>query len=172
MLRMVARLLKALNSEAAPVQISLALCLAMVAGLTPLASPHNFLVLLAALIIRVNLSAFILGIIFFSGLAYLLDPFFGWFGSLILTSEGLRGLWTWMYNITLFRLMNFNNTILMGSLVFSLLISVPFIPVVNRLIQKYREHVLAWVERTHLMQAFKASKLYRLYRGYVELGGG
>ena len=66
MLRAIAKLLKALNSESNPVQISLAFCFALIAGFTPLLSLHNLLVLFLVLILRVNLSAFILGLGVFS----------------------------------------------------------------------------------------------------------
>ena len=76
MIGTIAKILKALNSETAPGQISMALCFALIIGLTPLYSLHNLLVLLLVLILRVNLSAFIVGWVFFSGVAYILDPIF------------------------------------------------------------------------------------------------
>ena len=76
MLQAIAKLLKVLNSESEPGQISLAVCLAMVIGLTPFYSLHNLLVLLLVFLLRVNVSAFILGFIVFSGAAFLLDPLF------------------------------------------------------------------------------------------------
>ena len=73
-MRLLLKLFKVLNSETDPGQISLGLCLGLVAGLTPLASIHNILVLLLVLVLRVNISAFILGTFFFSGVAYVFDP--------------------------------------------------------------------------------------------------
>ena len=49
MIEAIANLLKVLNSETEPGQISLALCLAMIAGFTPVLCPHNLLVLLLVL---------------------------------------------------------------------------------------------------------------------------
>ena len=100
MLTMIARLLKVLNSETEPGQISLALCFAMIAGLTPLFSLHNLFILLIVLIIRINISSFIMGSIFFSGIAYLLDPLFHSIGFAVLTAKTLETLWTSLYNIT------------------------------------------------------------------------
>ena len=92
MLRLIARFLRVLNSETNPGQISLGFCFAMVAGLTPLMSLHNLVVLLLILILRVNLSAFLLGLGVFSGVAYLLDPLFHWYGWHILTAPSLEAL--------------------------------------------------------------------------------
>ena len=164
MIRMIARLLKVLNSESEPGQVSLAFCFAMIMGFTPLYSLHNIIVILLVLLIRVNLSGFLLGWAVFSGLAYLLDPLFHRIGLALLTASSLEGLWTALYNMTIFRLENFNNTIVMGSLFLSLVLFIPLYIVLNLGIRKYREHIMAWVQKTRFMQAFKASKLYRSYQ--------
>jgi uncharacterized protein (TIGR03546 family) len=171
MLRAVAKVLSTLNSETEPGQISLAFCLAMIAGFTPLFSLHNLLVILLVLLLRVNLSTFILGLVFFSGIAYLLDPLFHLIGLAVLTTSALEGLWTALYNMTLFRLEKFNNSIVMGSLLFSAVLFVPLYLVSNQIILRYRQHVLGWVQKSRIMRAFKASKLYRLYSTYSEFGG-
>lgn len=171
MLRMIAKLFRVLNSETEPGQISLAFCFAMILGLTPLISLHNLLVLLIVLLIRVNLSAFILGWAFFSGLAYLLDPLFHWIGLNVLTASVLKGIWTTFYNVTLFRLEKFNNSIVIGSLLFSLIFFIPLYLLLNLAIRRYRDHVLAWVQKTRIMQALKASKLYTAYQTVSGWGG-
>jgi uncharacterized protein (TIGR03546 family) len=172
MLRAIAKLLKALNSDTDPGQISLAFCFSMIAGLTPLFSPHNFLILLLVFVLRVNLSTFILGLTFFSGVAYLLDPIFHRIGLAALTSSGLEGLWTAFYNTTLLRLAKFNNSVVMGSLLFSLVLFAPLYFIANKMIVQYREHVLSWVQKSRIMQAFKATKLYKVYATYSQLRGG
>ena len=164
MIKTIAKLLKVLNSETDPGQISLAVCLAMVAGFTPLFSLHNLFILLLVLLLRVNLSAFILGLGFFTGIAYLLDPVFQRMGHGILTAGALNGIWTSFYNITLLRLAKFNNSIVMGSLVFSVIAFVPLLMLLNLLIRRYREHILTWVQNTRIMQLLKTSKLYSAYQ--------
>ena len=171
MLKLIAKFLKVLNSDTEPGQLSLAFCLAMVAGLTPLMSLHNILVLFLVCILRANLAAFLLGFLTFTGVAYLLDPIFNQLGLAILTAGALKPLWTSLYNITLFRLENFNNSIVMGSLLFSLILFVPMYFLFNLLIAKYRDHLLRWVEKSRLMKFFMASKLYRVYKTVTGLGG-
>ncbi|MBC2710404.1 MAG: TIGR03546 family protein [Desulfosarcina sp.] len=172
MIEAIANLLKALNSETEPGQISLALCLSMIAGFTPMLSLHNLLVLLLVLVLRVNLSAFGLGWVFFSAAAYLLDPLFHRVGLAVLTSPTLTGLWTGLYNTTWFRLDRLNNTIVMGSLLFSLVSFVPGFILFNLLIRRYRVHILAWVKRTRLMRAFEATKFYEVYQSMSGWTGG
>jgi uncharacterized protein (TIGR03546 family) len=164
MLKTFAKFLKILNSDAAPGQISLGFAFAMIAGLTPLMSLHNLVVLFLVLVLRVNLSSFLLGLALFSGLAFALDPLFHRIGLAVLTAPALEGLWTTLYNSTLWRLERFNNSIVMGSLVVSLALFAPLVLIGNRLVQKYRDHVLQWVMKTRLMQTFQASKLYDYYQ--------
>ncbi len=163
MLNSLAKLLKALNSETDPGQIALAFCFALVMGLTPLWSLHNLLVLFLVLVLRVNLSAFMLSFGFFSALAYAVDPLSHRLGLAILTAPALEALWTSLYNTALGRLEAFNNSITMGSLTLSLVSFVPLFFLATRLIEKYREHVLAWVRKSRLMQMLRASKLYGAY---------
>lgn len=171
MLTIAAKILKILNSETEPRQISLAICFAMIIGLTPLWNLHNFFILLLVLILRVNLTTFIVAWAGFAGISYLLDPLFHLTGLAILTLDSLESFWVTLYNSTLGRLSNFNNSVFMGSLVISLVCFVPLYFVMNLLIQKYREHILAWVMKSRLMQALKASKFYSVYQSVSDWGG-
>jgi uncharacterized protein (TIGR03546 family) len=163
MLRAAAKLLKVMNSETEPGQISLAFCFGMLAGFTPILSVHNLLVLLLVMVLRVNASGFILALGVFTGVAYLLDPLFHAIGLKALTAGALEGLWTTMYNSTFWRLERFNNTVVMGSLLVSVLLFVPMLILSNVLIRKYREHVLEWVRKTRVMQFIKGTKFYNIY---------
>ena len=172
MIESIAKLIKVLNSETEPGQISLALCLAMIAGFTPVLSLHNIVVLLVVLVLRVNLSAFILGWAFFSAIAYILDPLFHRIGLAILTAPSLNEFWTGLYNTSWFRLDRLNNTITMGSLLFSLALFIPGLIIFNLLIRRYREHLLSWIRKTRLMQALKATKFFAIYQSLSGLTGG
>ena len=163
MIKLLAKLLRVLNSETDPGQISLGLCFAMIVGLTPLLSVHNLFVVLLVFILRVNLSAFLLGLALFTGIAYLLDPLFHRLGLAVLTAPSLADLWTTLYQSVWWRLEHFNNSIVMGSLVFSVAMFVPVLLLSNLLIRRYRQHVMVWVQKSRVMQMFKASKLYRTY---------
>lgn len=172
MLTSLVKLLRVLNSESDPSQISLALALSMAVGFLPFFSPLNLILLFFVLVLRVNLSAFILGTAFFSGLGYLLDPLFASLGLFVLTTGALRGLWTTLYNTAVFRLIAFNNTAVMGSFITSAVLFVPLVAVLNIVIRKYREHILRWVEKSRVMQVFKATKFYKMYRTYSEIRSG
>ena len=172
MIRAILKLLHVLNSEAEPGQISLALAFGLITGFTPLGSLHNLLVLLLVLVLRVNLSAFLLGTAVFSGIAYLLDPVFHRVGRAVLTAQPLEGVWIALYNSTLWRIERFSNSIVMGSLLISLALFVPTVLALNWAIRQYRARVLASVKRLRIVQALTATKFAQMYRSYSNLGGG
>ena len=171
MLNIIFKLFKIINSETDPHQISIAFCFSMLAGLTPLLSLHNFFVLLLVLILKVNLAAFITGFIFFSGVSYFFDPFFHHLGLFVLTAGPLQGFWTLLYNFSILRLENFNNSIVMGSLLFSILLFAPLFIVTNKLIIKYRQKVKTWFEKSRIIRWFKAGRIYNLYKSVSDRMG-
>jgi len=169
MLTSLVKLLKVLNSESEPGQISLAFSFSMIAGFLPFFSLPTALVFLIVFLLRVNLSAFFLGTAFFSALAFLLDPLFHRIGLPLLTMGGLEGLWTAMYNTIFWRIQKFNNSVVMGSFVASLVLFVPLVFLSNYLIRTYRDHVLAWVRKLRIMQIIKSSSLFETYQ---KISGG
>ncbi len=170
MIRTVAKVLVVLNSEnERPSQISLAVCFALIAGLTPFFNIHNLLILLLVFVLRVNLSSFLLAFSLFSIIAYAFDPVFHIIGLNVLTAGALRDFWTALYNNTFFRLTNFYNSIVMGSLIFSILLFAPLFFILNYGVRKYRAHVLAWMKKTPLARAISGSRLYEYYMSYAKM---
>ncbi|MCW7753558.1 TIGR03546 family protein [Desulfobotulus sp. H1] len=164
MIQPIASFLKILNSEASPAQISLALCFAMVAGFIPFFNPFTLCVLFVVLVLRVNLSAFLLGWGFCTVLAFVMDPLFHSLGLVLLSFTGLEALWTSLYNIPLIRLTHFNNTVMMGSLVVSFLLFIPLFFMLQFLIGKYRGHFMGWIQKTRMAQIIKGTKVFMAYR--------
>ncbi len=159
MITQILKILRVLASEDSPMQISMAIALALVMGLTPLFSLHNLLVLIILLSFRINLGAFLLAWAFFSGLAYLLDPMFHNLGMTILQHSALQNMWTEMYNSAFWRLTSFNNTIVMGSFVAAMLAFIPMLLILNFLIRRYRSHVLVFLKKSKLVTWMQSSRM-------------
>ena len=77
-----------------------------------------------------------------------------------------------MYDSAFWRIARFNNTLVMGSLASALILFFPLLLLSNQFIRRYRESFLAWVRKTRLMQALRASKLYNAYESLSQLKGG
>jgi uncharacterized protein (TIGR03546 family) len=172
MIQQIIGLIRIIHSETDPRQISLGFALGMIPGLTPLTSLHNLLVLLAILFFRVNIGAAMLSWGVFKILAYALDPLFHQIGLFLLTGVAfLQGLWTTLYNAPLVPYTRFNNSIVMGSLVFSLFAFYPVYWGGRFMVVKYRETWMERFNRLRIVQVFRASDLYKWYSRYSKLKG-
>ena len=163
MLGMLANLLKVLNSDASPGQVSLGFAFALFIGLTPFLSLHNVIILLLVFVIRVNLSAFFLGCALFSLVAFGVDPLSISLGQSLLESPNLNDFWVGLYQSDFWRATKFNHTLLLGSLTIATLLFVPVFIVLRVLINVYRERFMAWFEKLKISKLIKASKFYKLY---------
>lgn len=161
------KIFKLLNSETGPWQLAFGVSLGMIVGLTPLLSLHNLIVILVALWCRVNLSLFFTSFGLFSGIAYLLDPMFHHLGYAALNAMAMLPLWTEWYNDAFMRWTRFNNSIVMGSLLCSLL-ALPFMTFLARLgVQQYRLKWQARLEKTPLMRWLQTT---RVTEAFTRLG--
>lgn len=163
MLELLAKLIKILNAEIAPWQISAGFIFGMILGLTPLFSFSNLIVLLLLLVLRINLTAALLSLVLFSGIGYLLDPIMESLGASLLAHPSLLTFWSGLYQIDFWRLIQFNNTLQLGSTLLALCLALPLFFISNYLIRTYRENILSWVRKSRLMTLYKASKLYHAY---------
>lgn len=167
-MNIVAKFIKALNSDASPWQIAFAVMFALIVGLTPFWRLHNLIILCLVLGFRVNLGSFVAALTLFSGLAYLFDPAMIGVGEGLLTSESLQPFWTQLYANNLARLGQFNHTLTLGSLSVSLLLA-PFVLIATRfLVGQYRNRLRAWVNRLRIARLLKASGVYRWYQALAD----
>ncbi len=162
-LKYIAKLLKALSSEASPGQIAGGFVLGMIIGLTPFFSFHNLIIAVMIIILKVNIGMAILAIIIFSGIAYLADPAFHNFGIWILENEGMQSLWISMYDNEWWAMTRFYNTVVIGSFIAALILSVPMFPGVIVFVKQYRKHIHEKVQKWKVVKALKGSKLYSIY---------
>ena len=133
------KLFRALNSAQTPWQVTFAITLGMVAGLTPLSGIQTVVIFFLAFLLNIHLGLFFASSAFFAGIGYLFDPMFERIGYALLTSEGLNGLWTALYNNGLMRLTYFNNTLALGSTVVALVAAAPLYFLLGWGISHYRE---------------------------------
>lgn len=163
MLTLLVKLFSALNSESSIRQIALAIVLGFIVGLSPLLTLHNVIILFFVLFVRVHLGSFILSVGFFSGLSYLLSPVIIAVGESLLTAGSLNGLFTILYQLTLFKLAHWHNTYTLGAIVVGSLLAIPLYFFSKVMIKNYRQHIMAFFEKFRIVKALKASKFYRLY---------
>ncbi len=165
LLRLLQRLITTLNSEGTPAQVASGIALGSVLGLTPLLNLHNLIVLGIIFLFNVSFPAAMLGWILFAPLGFLFDPVFHAIGDGLLGGAGaLVPVWTALYNLPVIPLSNYNNTVVLGSLVGWMALVFPVYFLAKRGVAAYRAKVLPRIRQSRFFKVMKASKLYNIYR--------
>jgi len=162
-LKMIIKFIGILNKDASPREIAGGMALGFIAGMTPLASLHNLVVLFLLIVLRVNITAGIFAMGLFSGVAYLLDPLSNKIGYALLTMPGLKGIWTSMYNMPIINWSRFNNTLTLGSLVLSLVLFYPVLIFLRWAVVRYRQKLMPSIMKWRILTIWKGSTLYNIY---------
>lgn len=162
------KLFKALNANQYSSQIAFSFVLGMIMGLTPLFFAHNLVTLAFVFFLRVNLSALIVAFVAFSGLAYLLDPIFNQLGLMLLNEISLTPLFTEMYNNAFWRILHFNNSVVIGSVIVAYLLAIPAFILFFILVKSYRKRFLVWAKKLKIVQWIKRSEKIKLVIGMMK----
>ena len=164
LIKLIQSLFGALHSEGTPGQLAAGIVLGAFLGLTPLFNLHNAVVFALLVLLNVSFAGGLLGWALFVPVGFLLDPLFDWIGHSLLLAPSLRGLWTSMYNMPIVPLTNFNNTVVLGSLVFALLAAVPLFLLLRWAVARYRVTIGERVRQSRFYKALTASKVYNVYK--------
>lgn len=157
---------KLLHSENGNNQIAWGIALGFILGMTPALSLQSLLVFLLLFIFRIQIGAAFIAAFFFKFIAYLLDPIFNSIGSAVLSVGSLQETFTTLYNMPIIPFTRFNNTIVMGSAVVSILLAPVVYILANILIAKYRVFIVDRFKDTKFFKAWKKTALYQWYYKY------
>jgi uncharacterized protein (TIGR03546 family) len=171
-LKVIGKFFKAMGSSASPRQIAWGFALGAILGLTPLWSFHNLIVISLVFVLNVNLSVALMAFLLFSFFAWALDPFFHAVGFFVLTKMTFfDSFWTSLYNSSFTPFTRFNNTVVMGSLVCSLLLVAPNYFFFKWLAKRYRESWIQVVQKWRIVQVLKGNRVVRFYFKVKRVGG-
>ena len=164
LIKLIQSLVGALHSEGTPGQLAAGIALGSILGLTPLVNIHNAVVFAALVLLNVSFAGGMLGWALFVPIGFILDPLFDWLGHALLLAPSLRGLWTSLYNTPIVPLTNFNNTVVLGSLAFALLLFLPLFFATRWAVTRYRATIGERVRQSKFYRAVMASKVYNVYK--------
>ncbi|HEX5437103.1 MAG TPA: TIGR03546 family protein [Gemmatimonadaceae bacterium] len=166
-LKLIQSLFATLQSDGTPGQIAAGVVLGSALGLTPIMNLHNLVIFLLLIILNVSFGAGMLAWAVFVPVGFLLDPLFNAVGRLLLLGTPvLRPLWTALDNTALFPYTNFNNTVVLGSVVVWLLLTVPLFLLARYGVIRYRATLGERVRHWRIYQLVTASKAYNVYRWF------
>lgn len=164
-LKLLQSLVKALHSEGTPGQVGAGIALGSILGLTPLVNLHNLVVIAVILMLNVSVPGALLGWALFTPLGFALDSAFDAVGRrLLLDTPALAPLWTALANTPVVPLTNFNNSVVLGSLVCGLVLFTPIYVGGRWAVRRYRETLGERMKQSGLYRAITTSKLYGIYR--------
>ena len=151
MLKFIVRFLKAINSNSHPGEIAHAVCLGMILGFLPKNNALWYVLTVFFLFMRINKGAFVIFTFLFSLLAPALDSLFDTFGWWFLTQEKLTPLFIKLLDIPFVGFTKFNNTIVSGSLLFSLACYIPLYFISRLVIKLWRTKLSPIVRKTKVI---------------------
>jgi uncharacterized protein (TIGR03546 family) len=167
LLKLLQSLAKTLHSDGTPNQIAMGVALGAALGLTPLVNVHSLVILVLLMILNVSFGAGMLGWMLFAPIGFLLDPLFDLIGGSLLTGvPAFEPLWTRLDSMPLVPFTNFNNTIVLGSLVVWLLLFVPIYLLARVAVVRYRLSIGERVRQWRIYRAVTASRAYNVYRWF------
>jgi len=167
LLNLLRSLVKTLHSDGSPGQIAAGIALGAALGLTPIANAHNVVVLLLLAVLNVSFAAGMLAWGVFVPIGFMLDPLFHRVGEWLLVGiPSLRPLWTWLDNTPGVALTNFNNTIVLGSVVVWLALFIPLYVGSRYGVVRYRATLGQRVVHSHFYKVLQSSQIYNVYRWF------
>jgi len=167
LLKLLQSLVKTLHSQGTPGQVAAGVMLGAALGLTPLFNIHNLLIMALLILLNVSFGGGMLGWLVFTPIGFLLDPLFDRVGHwLLLDLSALEPVWTAWYNTPGVAYTNFNNTIVLGSVVVWLVLAVPIFLAARAGVKRYRATWGARVQQTKFYRAVTASRAYNVYRWF------
>lgn len=171
LLKQIFNFLKLLNSDTGHNQIAAGVACGIILGFAPSLSLQTLLVIVLLFLFRIQFGAATVSAFFFKFAAYLLDPIHHSVGTNILTNEALKPTFTAMYNAPIVPFTRFNNTIVMGSGVVSLLLAPVVFFLARFIILKYREKIVAKFKDTKIWKWWKTTTIYNWYCSYDRIFG-
>jgi uncharacterized protein (TIGR03546 family) len=163
-LKLLQKLVSTLNSDGTPGQVGAGMAIGAVFGLTPLLNLHNLIVLALVMVIRVSFPAVTLGWFAAVPVGFVLDLLFHKFGLWMLDALTLNPFWTTLTNAPVIALLNLNNSVVLGSLVFWILALWPMYLLARWGVARYRATIYLRLQRTKVFKTIKGSKIYDFYR--------
>ncbi len=166
-LKFLQSLVKTLHSEGTPIQIGLGFALGASLGLTPLMNAHNLVVIVLLALLNVSFGAGLLAMALFAPIGFLLDPVFDRIGhALLVGAPSLRPTWERLDNGPLLAITNFNNTVVLGSVIVWLALFVPIFAFGFFGVKYYRATLGERVRQSRIYHSVVASQAYNVYRWF------
>lgn len=149
--------------------LSLGVATGWLLGMNPLSTLQWFVWFFTMFLLPTHLgvamASFCLFRVFFLGLT----PLFHALGYTLLNdTTSLQRMWAWMYHAPILPYTEFNNSVVLGSFVFSVFFLIPLYFASLNIFSQHRERLLRAVRKSWPYRSWSVSRLSRLYAHYQE----
>jgi len=163
MIRPVIKLIRALQSNAAPGEIASGAALSLYFGLTPLNHTHVIFLVLAFLFFKINRATTIVcfplvKLLYVLGLSHAADGV-GHF--LLVECALLKPFWTWFTHAPILSYLDFHYTLVLGGFVLAALLTVPVYLAVIKGVHAYRHGLREKINNWGLLKWFKGLTIFK-----------
>jgi len=170
MISFIAKLLVALNNNSRPGELSSGIAFGFCLSLIPGGNLLWVLIFAIAFLLKHHLGAMLLTMLLFKPFSGVLDMVFHRTGEVILTAPALQDLLTRIYNLPALPWLHFNNTVVMGAFVWSLILWLPLFIIFRVIVLFYRKKVASRLAESKFVKAVSkiplVSKLSSAYRKF------
>ena len=124
LMKIIKQIVVIFQTDISPDQIAWGFALGCILGLVPniLIKIILFLVIMT---FRVNVGSALISCSLYAILSFALDPMFDIIGFYVLNIAACNSFYTWLYNLPIVPFTHFNNSVVMGSLLFGIIMIVP-----------------------------------------------
>jgi uncharacterized protein (TIGR03546 family) len=152
------KIVKMLQTDISPNQIALGAAFGLFLGFIP-SMLMKCVFFIIIMLFKVNIgSAFITAAIFLA-VSGIVDPISDKIGYAVLTSGALNPLWTALYNMPVVPFTKFNNTIVMGSIVTSIILFAPVFIGAKKFLVYYRANYKDKVAKWKIVKLITAADI-------------
>ncbi len=167
MISAIVKLLKGLNDNSHPGEIAHAAACGLMLGLLPKDNLLWYLIFILFLFLRINKGAFLMLILLGSVVALFLDPLFDIIGYTVLSIDALAPFMATFLNVPLMAYTKLNNSIVMGSLLFSIVVYFPMYLAARAFVAVWRKTISPKLANNKVVKGFMKlpiiSKIYKAY---------
>jgi uncharacterized protein (TIGR03546 family) len=170
MIRLIAKLITALNANSRAGEIGAAVSSGVLLALVPTGNLLWIALFLIFYFTRLHIASMLFTILIVKSFAFLFDPLFHATGAKVLSAPLLEPLWTRIYSMPIIPYTNFNDTVVMGSLLVGLLLWIPLFFLFTALVRMYRRKLAPKIAESKLVKAFQRIPLIQKISSGVKKG--
>ena len=155
--------IKGLVTETAPNQMAMGIAFGFLLGLIPKANLTAQLIIILLMVLKINLPMALLSLMLTSVFAPIFDKITDPIGYYLLNSPALYPLWAKLYNMPVMPWTDFNNTTLLGGLIFGTILFAPVYFLGKKFGIAYNEKFKEKIINSKIVKTFKQSWLLEWY---------